>query len=106
MGDNHSNFDIKGGGSAKNNQCNQLTINREIISYSNPHDFQGGLTPSCNTTIPIQVHLYYVEQYLFLFINTSYLCCGVVSASISSGELLDGLASQLRNIQYWYRVCM
>ena len=40
-GGNHGNFDIKGG-PAKNSQCNQLTINKEIISYFNPCDFQGG----------------------------------------------------------------
>ena len=37
----YGNFDIKGG-PAKNSRCNQLTINREIISYFNPYDFQGG----------------------------------------------------------------
>ena len=38
-GGDHGNFDIK---AAKYNQCNQLTVNREIISYFNLHDFQGG----------------------------------------------------------------
>ena len=41
MRGDHGNFDIKGG-PAKNSQCNQLTINREIILYFNPYDSQGG----------------------------------------------------------------
>ena len=41
------NFDIKGGGgAAKNNQCNQLTINREIISNFNSIQ-RGAVAPFC-----------------------------------------------------------